>query len=118
MTPNNTPNYTQFVDTQNHAHLHPLSKSFSHKSINREILSELAESKIITPEKVLPVLVGLHLLDEYGALLPAMTSEIGLHIAIDVELACHPSAFNGKFPDRCSQSLAVPRDFTRKADIQ
>jgi hypothetical protein len=30
MTPNNTPNYTQFVDTQNHAHLHPLSKSFSH----------------------------------------------------------------------------------------
>jgi hypothetical protein len=46
-----------------------------------------------------------------------MTGEIRLRIAIDIQLAYHPSLFDGKFPDPCSHSFAVPRHLGRKADI-
>jgi hypothetical protein len=69
------------------------------KSLNREVFSELAESKIVTAQKALPVMVRIHLVDEYGALLPAVTGEIGLRIAIDIELAHHSPSINRRFPD-------------------
>jgi hypothetical protein len=87
------------------------------KSFNSEILSELAESKITAPKDALPIMVRIHLVDKYGALLSTMTGEIGLPITIDVHLTHHPSPLNGKLPDRCSHSLAVPCHFARKADI-
>jgi hypothetical protein len=59
------------------------------KSLNSEVFSELAESKIVAAQKALPVIVRIHLLDEYGPLLSTMTSEIGLRITIDIELARH-----------------------------
>jgi hypothetical protein len=79
------------------------------KSFNREIFSELAELEITAPEEMLPVAVRLPLVDKHGALLSTMTGEISLRIAFDIQLAHHPSPCH---------SLAVPRDFTRKADIQ
>jgi hypothetical protein len=87
------------------------------KSFNGKVLAELAENEIIASKKALPIIVGLHLVDKYGTLLPTMTGEIRLRIAIDIQLAHHPALFNGKFPDRCSHSFAVPCHFIRKADI-
>jgi hypothetical protein len=69
------------------------------QSFNSEGFSELAESKIVTAQKALPVMVGIHLVDEYGTLLAAMTGEIGLRITIDIELTHHSSSINWKFPD-------------------
>jgi hypothetical protein len=44
-------------------------------------------------------MVRVHLVDEYGAVLTTVTGEIGLRIAIDIELA-HRSPFrNRRFPD-------------------
>ena len=43
--------------------------------------------------------VRIHLVDEYGALLPAVAGEIGLRIAIDIELAHHSASTNWRFPD-------------------
>jgi hypothetical protein len=88
------------------------------KSFDGEILAELSESKITAPKDMVPVLVRLHLVDEYRALLPTVTGEIGLPIAVDVQVAYHPSAYNRKLPDCCSHSLAAPYDFTGKTDIQ
>ncbi len=59
------------------------------KSFDGEVFSELAESKIIASEKALPIMVGIHLVDKYSALLPSVTGEIGLRIAVDIELAHH-----------------------------
>ena len=67
--------------------------------LDGEIFSELAESKIVAAQKALPVMVRVHLVDEYGALLPAVTGEIGLRIAIDIELAHHSASINWRFPD-------------------
>ena len=69
------------------------------KSLDGEVFSELAESKIVAAQKPLPVIVGIHLVDEYGALLPAVTGEIGLRITIDIELAHHSPSRNWRFPD-------------------
>ena len=87
------------------------------KSLDGEVFSELAESKIIAAQKALPVVIGIHLVDKYGALLPTMTGEIGLRIAIDIELAHHSPSLNWRFPDRGSDSLAVPCHVARKTDI-
>jgi hypothetical protein len=57
------------------------------KSLDGEVFSELAESKIVAAQGALPVMVRIHLVDEYSAVLPAMTFQIGLRITIDIELA-------------------------------
>ena len=87
------------------------------KSLDGEVFSELAESKIVAAQKALPVVVRIHLVDEYGAVLPAVTGEIGLRITIDIELAHHSPSRNRRFPDCGSDSFAVPCHVARKADI-
>jgi len=87
------------------------------KSFNGEILSELSETKIITNEKALPVMVGVYLVNKHRALLATMTGEIGLRVAIDIQLAHHPSSLDRKLPNRRSHSLAVPCDVAWKTDI-
>jgi hypothetical protein len=87
------------------------------KSLDGEVFSELAESKIVSAQKALPVMVRIHLVDEYGAMLPSVTREIGLRIAIDIELAHLSPSSNRRFPDCGSDSFAVPCHVARKADI-
>jgi hypothetical protein len=53
------------------------------KSVNGEILSELSEGEIATAKQAFPVAVGVHLVDEYGAVFSAMTSQVCLRIAIN-----------------------------------
>jgi len=40
------------------------------KSLDGEVFSELAESKIVAVQEALPAMVRIHLVDEYGAVLP------------------------------------------------
>ena len=69
------------------------------KSLDGEVFAELAESKITAAQKTLPVTVRIHLVDEYGALLPTAPGEIGLRITVDVEFAHHSPSINWRFPD-------------------
>ena len=69
------------------------------KSIDCEVFPELAEGKIVAGEKALPVMVRIHLVDEYGAVLPSVTRQIGLRIAIDIQLAHQSPSINRRFPD-------------------
>jgi hypothetical protein len=62
-------------------------------------------------------MVRIHLVDEYGAVLPAVTGEIALRITIDIERARHSPSVNWRFPDRRSDRLAVPCHVARQADI-
>src|SRR5271154_2497540 len=64
------------------------------KSFDREVFSELTESKIVAAEKTLPEMVRIHLVDEYGGVLPAVAGEIGLRIPIDIKLAHHSPTRN------------------------
>jgi hypothetical protein len=87
------------------------------KSVYREVFSELAEDKVIPSEKVFPVVIGVHLINKNGTLLSTMAGEVALSIAIDIELAHHSSSRDWRFPDRCTDSLAVPCHVAWKTDI-
>jgi hypothetical protein len=87
------------------------------KLLNSEVFSELAEDEVFTSEKAFPVLIGVHLINKNGALLPTMTGEIGLGVANNIELAHHLSSLNWTFPDRGTDSLTVPCHVAWKADI-
>jgi hypothetical protein len=87
------------------------------KSLHREVFSELAEDKVFPTEKLLPVVIGIRLINKNGTLLTTMTREIALRIAIDIELAHHVPSRNWTFPDRGTDSLTVPCDVAWKTDI-
>src|SRR5579875_159359 len=87
------------------------------KSLNSEVFSELAEDKVITSKKAFPVMIGLHLINKNGALLPTMTAEIALRIANHIELAHDLPPLNWTFPDRGTDGLTIPCHVTWKTDI-
>ncbi len=87
------------------------------KSLNSEVFSELAEDEVFTSEKAFPVVIGIHLINKNGAMLPTVTGEIGLRIANNIELAHHSSPLNWTFPDRGTDSLTVPCHVAWKTDI-
>jgi len=78
------------------------------KSVDCKVFPELAESEIAAAQKALPVMLRIHLVDKHGTLLSTMTGQICLRITVDIEFAHYPSAINWRFPDRSSDSLAVP----------
>jgi hypothetical protein len=43
--------------------------------------------------------MGIHLIRKNGTVLPAMTGEIGLSVANNIELAYHSPSINWSFPD-------------------
>ena len=57
------------------------------ESLHGEVLAELAVDEVVSSELALPVAIGVDLVDEHGALLPAVPGEIALTITLDVELA-------------------------------
>src|SRR6185369_1876011 len=46
------------------------------KTLDSEVFSELAVDEVITSEKAFPIVIGLHLIDKDGSLLPSMACEI------------------------------------------
>jgi hypothetical protein len=62
-------------------------------------------------------MIGVHLIHENGAVLPAMTSEIALAVTIQIEPARHDPARNGLLPYGSTNLFSLPFDFTRETDI-
>jgi hypothetical protein len=87
------------------------------KAVDSEILPKLSEGEIVACEEALPIAVGFGLVDKNGALFSAMTGEISLSIAIDIQFANDPPAFHGRFPDRSTDGLAIPGHLTRKTHV-
>jgi hypothetical protein len=87
------------------------------KSIHSEIFSELAEAEVITPEKTLPVVIGVHLINKHCPLLSTMTREIALGVTINIELARHSPSRDRRFPDCGADGFAAPSHVARKTDI-
>jgi hypothetical protein len=87
------------------------------KTLYSEVFSELAEDEIFASEKTFPVMIGIHLINKNGALLPTMTREIGLPVAGNIEPSHHLPSLNRTFPDCGADSLPVPCHVAWKADI-
>jgi hypothetical protein len=87
------------------------------KSLNGEVFSELSIDEVFPSEKVFPVVIGVHLINENGALLATMTGEIALPIASNIRPAHHSSSNHRRFPDSGMDGFAVPCHVAWKADI-
>jgi hypothetical protein len=84
---------------------------------NSKVFSELAEDKVVASEEALPVVIGIHLINKNGALLPTMPGEIALPIAGNIELAHHCSVRHWRFPYPGADRLTVPHHIAWKTDI-
>ena len=87
------------------------------QALDGEILAELPIGEILSTQLILPIAIGVDLIDEHGPVLAAMASQVPLSVAVDVEPAHHARAFNRRLPDGGVHGLALPRDVPRQTDI-
>ena len=87
------------------------------QALDRKILPELSIAEVVAAELALPKAIGVHLINENGAVLAAVPEQVSLPIAIDVEPAYHARALNRCFPDGGVDGLALPWNVARQAHI-
>jgi len=82
------------------------------QTLDREVLSELPKDEICAVEFILPVAIGIHLVNEYCAVRTAMAHQIPLRVTLDVQ-SPHPAlARNRVLPNGCVDSLSAPSNLT------
>ena len=86
--------------------------------VDGEVVPELAVLEPVPAEELLPVAVGVELVDEHGALLAAVARQVALSVTVDVELAGHARPVDRTFPDPGVDGSALPLDVLGQADVQ
>ncbi len=87
------------------------------QSIGGEVFPELAVAEVVAPEMLLPVLVGLRLVDEHGPHLAAVPRQVALAVTVDVEPVNHHRTVHGVLPGTGMDGVALPGDITGQANI-
>ena len=99
----------------------PVTVSDTHlcirQAIDGEILSELPIGEVVSSQLVLPIPIGIHLIDEYGPAFAAVAGQVPLSVAVYVEPAYHARALNRRLPNGGMDCLALPSDVARQAHI-
>src|SRR6185295_16982773 len=87
------------------------------KPLHGEVLAELAVHEFVPFQLLLPMPVRIDLVDEHRAMLPAVSSQITLSVAFEIQAADSTSAGDWSLPDPGVYHVAVPHDVSRKADV-
>src|SRR6185437_12426288 len=87
------------------------------QALHGEVLPELPVLEVIPAQLFLPVLVGLDLVDEHRPLLAAVSGQITLPVAVDIEPPYHPRPGDRLLPDRRVHRPAVPGHVLRHPHI-
>ena len=99
----------------------PVAVSNAHlrvrQAIDGKILSELPIDEVVSSQLVLPIPIGIHLIDKYGPAFAAVAGQVPLSVAIYVESAHHARALDRRLPDAGMNRLALPSDVARQAHI-
>src|ERR1700743_859927 len=90
---------------------------FVRQTVDREILAELPVDEIISPQLVLPIAIGIHLVDKNRAAFAAVAVQVPLSVTVYVKAAYHAWALNRRFPDTGMNRPALPGDVARQAHI-
>jgi hypothetical protein len=85
--------------------------------VDGAILPELPKAKVASTEPVLPIALGINLINEDGPMLTALARQIPLTITIDVEPSYHAPALNGHLLHRGVDRLALPHDVPRQTHV-
>src|SRR5512132_606856 len=87
------------------------------QAFDGEVFAELTVAELSAAQLLFPVAIGFDLVDEHCAMLAAMTDEVALTVAVDVEPSYHAPAWNRRLPDGGVHALAVPPDVTWKPSV-
>jgi hypothetical protein len=87
------------------------------KTLDGEVLTEVAILKILPLQLLRPVTVGVELIHHQGAMLSAVPCKVALAIAIQVETARHYPPGDGLLKDGSADYLALPLDIARQPYI-
>jgi hypothetical protein len=82
-----------------------------------KVFSELPKGEICAVEFILPVAIGIDLVNEYSTVLPPVGCQIPLRVTLDVQSPHHALAVNWILPNGCEDSLSAPGDLTRLTHI-
>ncbi len=85
--------------------------------VDREILPEVAVAEIIAPEVLLPVPVGIDLVDQHRPLLTAVAVQVALAVPVDIQPPHHPRSCHRVLPDAGADGPALPGHVLRHADV-
>lgn len=66
----------------------------------------------------MPSGVGLSLVDEHRTMLSAVRGQVGLLVAVDIELPDRPSSHHRILEDRGLDRVAIPRNVPRTAQVE
>src|ERR1700749_850 len=86
-------------------------------ALDGEILPELPIGEVLSTQVILPIAIGVDLIDEHRPVLAAMASQIPLSVAADVESAHHARSFNWRLPNGSVYDPALPRDVARQTHV-
>ena len=87
------------------------------QAIDGEVLPKLPINKIASPQMVLPIAIGIHLIDKYGPAFAAVAGQVTLSVAVYIEPAHHARAPDRRLPDAGVNRPALPGHVARQAHI-
>ena len=87
------------------------------QAVHGEVFAELPEGEIAAAERVLPVPIGVALVDHHGTMLAAVAAEIPLPVSRKVQPPDDAAARNRTLPDAGVYGLAAPLDVLGQADV-
>jgi hypothetical protein len=87
------------------------------KALGCKILPKISHRQIIFGQLLLPIRIVLHWIAIYGFVLAAMHGEVGLAIAIKIQLAQQDAPLNGIFEYGGKDLTAVPENGVRQPNI-
>ncbi len=104
-----------------HSAADPVMVSDAHlcvrQALDGEVLPELPVGEVLSTQLILPVAIGVDLIDEHGPVLAAVARQVPLSVAVDVESAHHARPFDRRLPNGGVDGLALPRDVARQTDV-
>ncbi len=87
------------------------------QAVDGQVLAEAAVAEVVPPEMLLPVPVGVDLVDQHGPLLATVPGEVALAVAVDVEPADHGRAVDRVLPHPGMDGPALPGDVLGQAHV-
>ena len=87
------------------------------EALDREVLAELTEHEVVTPQLLAPMAIRAELVHVDGADLASVAGEIALPVAVEVQPSDAARPVDGLLPDAGVDGTPVPFDVTGHPDV-
>ncbi len=85
--------------------------------IDGKVLAELSPDEVLSPELLLPIAIGIGLINEDCSLFASVSAQIALTIAVEVKPSYHATARHRTLPYRSVNGLSLPGNVLREAHV-